>query len=70
MRYATEEACRRASVNLDACGSIHRSGSVTGMQRKYGWRRGEQLRVGSYIYNVGALALARLRAAGELHGED
>lgn len=69
MRYATEDACRRARVNLDACGSIHRSGSVAGMQARYGWPKGGQLRVGSYVYNVGAGALDRLRAAGDLRGE-
>lgn len=69
MRSTTEAACRRYRINLDACGSIHKSGSVAGMQRLYGWPKGGQVRVGQWIYNIGPDAVAKLRGYGELKGE-
>lgn len=69
MRYTTQEAARRYRINLDAVGSIHKSGSVAGMQKLYGWPKGGQVRIGAYIYNVGVDAVARLRGYGEIKGE-
>jgi hypothetical protein len=71
MRYVTKEneAKARRLVNFDACGNIDVSGSVTGMQRRYGWQRGGQVRLGGYVYNVGSAGVARLRDAGLLRGD-
>lgn len=69
MRYITEEAAKRNRVNLDNCGSIHSTGSVTGMQKRYGWKKGGQVRVGSYIYNIGCSEVERLRNLGLVKGE-
>lgn len=68
MRYTTKEAASRARVSLDVP-NIHKSGSVAGMQKLYGWPRGGQVRCGSYVYNIGPAGVAKLRAAGALFGE-
>jgi len=68
MRYV-KESNRNKVRNIDSAGSIHRTGSVTGMQRKYGWPKGGQIRLGSYIYNVGVREVERLRDGGLLLGE-
>jgi hypothetical protein len=73
MRYVRvknwTEARNVTRGQLDLCGSIHASGSVRGMQKIYGWPRGAQVRIGRYIYNVGTVALQRLRDSGLVHGE-
>lgn len=69
MRYITEESATRNRVNLEAVGSIHRTGSVRGMQERYGWAKGGQVRVGSYIYNIGVSEVDRLRNLGALRGD-
>ncbi len=68
MRYVSEKAAADAKLDLSV-GSIHKSGSVTGMQQNYGWQRGGQVRVGSYIYNVGVQEVERLRRLNLLRGE-
>lgn len=68
MRYITEQTAKDYRVNLDV-GSIHSTGSVTGMQKRFGWKKGAQVRVGSYVYNVGVAEVERLRGAGVLRGE-
>lgn len=68
MRYITEQDAKANRVNLDAVRSIHRTGSVRGMQDRYGWPKGGQVRVGSYIYNVGTAEVERLRNLGVLQG--
>lgn len=68
MRYITEEEANKNRVNL-AVGSIHKTGSVTGMQKKYGWPKGGQVRVGAYIYNVSVAEVERLRNLFILKGE-
>lgn len=68
MRYVREED--RAKVRgVESVGNISVTGSVTGMQRLFGWKKGGQVRIGSYIYNVGTVEVARLRSLGLLHGE-
>lgn len=73
MRYVRlKDLTKARSVTrgqLDLCGNIHVSGSVRGMQKIYGWPRGGQVRIGGYIYNVGAAAMQRLRDAGLIRGE-
>lgn len=68
MRHTTEAEAARARVSLDV-GNIHRSGSVRGMQERFGWPKGGQVRIGSYVYNVGPAGVAKLRAAGVLRGD-
>lgn len=69
MRYVLREfeAQARRLVNFD-CGNISASGSVKGMQQLYGWPKGGQVRMGSYIYNVGPEAVKRLTHAKLLRG--
>lgn len=67
MRYTTKEGAERARVSLEVP-SIHASGSVRGMQERYGWPRGGQVRVGGYVYNVGPANVEKLRRAGVLKG--
>ncbi len=67
MRYISESdlpKAKAAGFDPDAVGSIHRSGSVAGMQKKYGWPRGGQIRIGSYIYNAGPDMVRRLSELG------
>lgn len=58
-----KETQARRLVNFDAVGNISRTGSVIGMRKLYGWPIGGQVRLGSWIYNVGSVALAQLKAA-------
>lgn len=51
---------------MGSVGSIDRTGSVRGMQSRFGWPRGGQVRVGSYIYNVGPEYVQKLRDKGLL----
>lgn len=70
MRYvpkANEAAARRA-VNFDACGNISITGSVRGMQQLYGWTRNGQVRLGSWIYNIGPAAVEKLKGLSLLRG--
>ena len=53
---------------MDRVGSIDRTGSVRGMQNRFGWKRGGQVRVGGYVYNVGPEGVARLERQGVLRG--
>ena len=46
-------AAVEAGFDPDSVGSIHRSGSVAGMRKKYGWPNCGQVRSGAFIYNVG-----------------
>lgn len=69
MRYISETDAKRERVNLDSCGSIHCTGSVRGMQSRYNWPVGGQVRVGSYVYNVGVAEVQRLRDLRVLKGE-
>lgn len=69
MRYTTKEGARRARVNLEAVGNISVTGSVRGMQERYGWPKGGQVRVGAWVYNVGVAGVEKLRKARELKGE-
>lgn len=68
MRYMTERAAKGCKLDLD-CANIHRTGSVRGMQERYGWPKGGQVRVGSYIYNIGVAEVERVRRLGWLRGE-
>ena len=69
MRYV-----RKADVpgwleaRMDVVGSIDKTGSVRGMQRRFNWPKGGQIRVGGYIYNVGPEIVARLRDQNLLKG--
>lgn len=68
MRYVKSDDVARASrlVDFDAYGSISRTGSVRGMQKLYGWKPKGQVRIGSYIYNVGPENVHKLNAANLL----
>lgn len=70
MRYVLREfeASARRLVDFDKCGNIHKSGSVLGMQRHYGWKPNGQVRLGSWIYNIGPEAVEKLNKAGILRG--
>lgn len=71
MRYVRAEEWphpRYKVPALDTFGSIHVSGSVTGMQRYYNWKRGGQVRVGQFIYNVGVDIVTRLDELSVLRG--
>lgn len=67
MRYVRQEDAHK--VKKDHCGNIATSGSVKGMQKLFGWKPGEQVRIGGFIYNVGAQEVERLRGLGILKGE-
>jgi hypothetical protein len=64
-----ETRAGRIAPELGECANISATGSVIGMQRRFGWPRKGQVRIGRYIYNVGPAALARLRAAHLIRGE-
>ena len=69
MRYVRQDAVPRwLESEMDRVGSIDKTGSVRGMQNRFGWKRGGQVRVGGYIYNVGPEAIARLEREGRLRG--
>ena len=69
MRYVkVKETPRWLEARMDTVGSIARSGSVRGMQNRFGWKRGGQVRVGGFIYNVGPDDVARLKQQGILRG--
>lgn len=68
MRYAKEADARAHGVNMEAA-NISATGSVRGMQARYGWKPGGQIRIGGYIYNLGVAEIQRLRAAGIVRGE-
>lgn len=70
MRYILKKdaSAARRVVSFESCGNIHRSGSVRGMIAMYGWRPGGQVRLGSYIYNVGTSAVGRLNQLHLLRG--
>lgn len=66
--YVTIANAKKHNIRLDNVGSIDKSGSVVGMQKLYGWPKGGQIRVGSYIYNVGVSEVERARSLGILRG--
>ncbi len=66
--YITLNDAKKHNINLEHVGSIDRSGSVRGMQRLYGWKKGGQVRIGSYIYNIGTSEVERARRLGILRG--
>lgn len=68
MRYVEIENKPKVR-NVDAVGNISVTGSVTGMQKLYGWPRGGQVRIGSWIYNIGPAEVERLRNLGLIRGE-
>lgn len=63
-----DEFSARSVANFDSCGNIAKSGSVVGMRKLYGWPEGGQVRLGGYIYNVGTVAVQKLRDAGLIRG--
>lgn len=67
MKYVRQEDAKKVQ-GLDSCGNISVTGSVVGMRNLYGWPKGGQIRVGSYIYNVGPAEVQRLKREGLLHG--
>lgn len=70
MRYVTKaDAAKHLTARMQQVGNIHVSGSVLGMQQQFGWAKGGQVRVGSYIYNVGVAEVERLRNLHVLRGE-
>lgn len=68
MRYTTKREAIACGIPIEAVGNIDVSGSVRGMQKLYGWERGGQVRIGSYIYNIGPAAVQKLRDLGKLRG--
>lgn len=60
MRYVLETN-RHLVHGLDTCEVIGRDGSAKEMQQKHGWRRGGQVRIGGFTYNVGINEVSRLR---------
>ena len=68
--HITKAEAEAHNVNLDVP-NIAASGSVTGMRQKYGtvWKQGGQLRVGSFVYNVGPDEIHRLWRLGVLKGK-
>ncbi len=68
MRYVRLDDVKPARLNLDVP-NIHKSGSVLGMQRLFGWPKGGQIQVGGYIYNVGVRVVDRLRGSYFLRGD-
>lgn len=68
MIYVREED-RGKVRGLGAAASISVTGSLTGMRKLFGWPKGGQVRIGSWIYNVGTAEVSRLREEGLLKGE-
>lgn len=68
MRYVRIEDVPK-DMNLTDKPNISVTGSVTGMQQIYGWPKGGQVRIGSYVYNVGTDVVQELRNRGILKGE-
>lgn len=68
MKYVRQEDANKVR-GLNSCGNISVTGSVVGMRKLYGWPKGGQVRVGSYIYNVGVTEVERLDREGLLHGK-
>lgn len=66
--YITIADAKKHNINLEHVGSIDKSGSVIGMRKLYGWSKGGQVRIGSYIYNIGTLEVERARRLGILRG--
>lgn len=70
MRYIRTEdyikADRVTNGAFESNGNIAKNGSVSGMQKLYGWPKGGQVRCGAYIYNVGVTAVNTLRDRGLL----
>lgn len=62
IRVADADRARRIEPRLESCGNISSTGSVLGMQRRFNWPKGGQVRIGAYIYNVGPEGLAKLAA--------
>jgi hypothetical protein len=65
--YIKIDDAKKHKIDLHV-GSIDKSGSVVGMRRLYGWSKGGQVRIGSYIYNIGVLEVERARRLGILRG--
>ena len=68
MRTLKKEHRDRYASELARCGNIAASGSVLGMQRQYGWPKKGQVRVGSYVYNVGPEVVERMINRGHVSG--
>jgi hypothetical protein len=73
MRYIRTRDLPNCDLPCDANGinfpSIDASGSVRGMQSRFGWPRDGHVRIGGYIYLIGAVHLDRLRRRGLVRGE-
>ena len=71
MRYVTQAGVEkhRLTGEFEACGNISKTGSVLGMQKLFGWPKGGQVRKGAFIYNVGPLAVDRMRGLGIVKGD-
>lgn len=65
MRYVKagdfDRANRIVGGALDTCGNIDVTGSVRGMQNRFGWKPCGQVRCGGYVYNIGPKNVAKLR---------
>lgn len=51
MRYIPTRRIELLPKGWDDCPSIDRTGSITGMIKRFGWKRGHSFRVGSYIFH-------------------
>lgn len=58
-----DKASRLITRDISDFPNISRTGSVIGMRQIYGWPKGGQVRVGSYIYNIGPANVQILKSA-------
>lgn len=58
MRYIHKDDVARLPKGWDECPSIDATGSVRGMQKLFGWKKGYAFRIGGYIYHLKEPALS------------
>lgn len=51
-KYMSKSDARRNIPFYDKCPNIHKSGSLTGMKKIYGWDTKFVIQIGSYYYNL------------------
>ena len=63
-RYMTADDALASGFDFTTVGNISKTGSVLGMQQRFGWAKRGQVRVGSYVYNVGPHMVRQFEVRG------